>query len=131
MRSHGVANFPDPTSKGAIPKQGVISASRGVSNSQMQAASRACYHLLPPGGSLGGQPSQTITAAQQKDYLKGAACMRAHGITNFPEPNFSGGHVEFPRLEHLVDLNSPQFKHAYQICRKLIPPGLPYSGSGR
>jgi len=127
MRSHGVPNFPDPDSSGGIPKQEMQQL--GVSQSQLNAASSACQHLIPPGESLSGQPVQTITAQQQQYYLKAAACMRSHGITDFPEPVFQDGQVEFPMLSHLVDLNSPQFTQAYKICRKLIPSGLPDSGS--
>ena len=130
MRSNGVPNFPDPASSGGIPKEAVISAEGAVSNSQVQAAQNACQHLLPPGGSLSGQPIQTITAQQQQYYLNAAACMRSHGITNFPDPSFQGGQVELPNLEHDVDVHSTQFTQANQICRKLIPPGLPYSESG-
>ena len=130
MRSHGVPDFPDPASSGGIPKQGVISAENGVSNSQADAAQNACSHLLPPGGSLSGQPIQTITAQQQQDYLKAVACMRSHGITNFPDPVFQNGQVEFPNLEHDVDTKSTQFTQADQICKKLIPPGLPGNESG-
>jgi hypothetical protein len=130
MRSHGVPDFPDPASSGGIPKQGVISAENGVSNSQVDAAQNACSHLLPPGGSLSGQPIQTITTQQQQDYLKAVACMRSHGITNFPDPVFQNGQVEFPNLEHDVDTKSTQFTQADQICKKLIPPGLPGNESG-
>jgi hypothetical protein len=129
MRSHGVPNFPDPASSGGIPKGAVISAEGEVSNAQFQAAQNTCYRLMP-GGSLSGQVSQTISTQQQQYYLKAAACMRAHGITNFPEPSFSDSRVEFPMLQHIVDINSPQFTRAYQICQKLIPLGLPDSGSG-
>jgi hypothetical protein len=128
VRSHGVPNFPDPASGGGIPKE--TGQQLGVSDSQLQAAQSACQHLIPPGESLAGQPIQTITAQQQQYYLKAAACMRSHGITDFPEPVFQNGQVEFPMLSHLVDLNSPLFTRAYHICQKLIPPGLPDSGSG-
>jgi hypothetical protein len=130
MRSHGVPNFPDPASTGGIPKGGVISSEAAVSKSTVQAATNACKHLIPATESLGGKQIQTITATQQQDYLKAAACMRSHGITNFPTPVFTGGHVQFPKLEHLVTLSSTQFKQALKICQKLIPPGLPDSGSG-
>jgi hypothetical protein len=130
MRSHGIPNFPDPDSSGGIPKDAVISADRAVSNSQVQTASSACEHLLPPGQSLSGKPIQTITTQQQQDYLKAAACMRSHGIINFPEPTFQNGQVEFPNLAQIVDTHSTQFTQAEQVCRKLIPPGLPDSGSG-
>ena len=36
MRSHGVSNFPDPSSSGGFPKQDVISAESSVSNSQVE-----------------------------------------------------------------------------------------------
>lgn len=127
MRSHGVPNFPDPTSSGGIPKE--TGQQLGVGQSQLEAAQNACAHLIPGGQSLSGQARRTITVQQQQDYLKAAACMRSYGITNFPEPAFQGGQVEFPMLSHLVDINSPQFKQALKICQKLIPPGLPDSGS--
>jgi hypothetical protein len=130
MRSHGVPDFPDPDSSGGIPKPGVISAERAISQSQVDTAQNACYHLLPPGGSLSGRPSQTITTQQQQDYLKAAACMRSHGITNFPDPVFQNSQVEFPNLQHDVDTKSTQFTQADQICKKLIPPGLPGNESG-
>lgn len=127
MRSHGVPNFPDPSSTGGIPKEELRQL--GISQSQLNTANRACQHLIPAGESLSGQTPRTIPAQDQRDYLKAAACMRSHGITSFPEPAFQNGQVEFPRLEHLVDINSPQFRAAVKICQKDIPPGLPDSGS--
>jgi hypothetical protein len=129
MRSHGVSNFPDPTSNGGIPKE--TAQQLGVSQSQVQAAQSDCTRLLPAGGTLSGTNNQTITVAQQQYYLKVASCMRSHGVTNFPEPSFFGGSVEFQGLGHLPGVHSPLFTHAFDICRKLIPAGLPYgSGSG-
>lgn len=127
MRSHGVPNYPDPASNGAIPKE--TGQQLGVSLSELRAASSACQHLIPPGESLSGQSNQTIPAQDQQDYLKAAACMRSHGFPDFPEPVFQNGQVEFPMLSHDFDLNSPQFQAAFKICQKDIPPGLPDSGS--
>jgi hypothetical protein len=126
MRSHGVPNFPDPGGTGGIPKDEVIRAFRAVSNAQTQAASNECAHLLPAGGSLSGQPTQAVPTRDQQDYLKAAACMRSHGITNFPDPVFSGGNVSFP-IPSTINSNSTQFSHARQTCQELIPAGLPYS----
>jgi len=131
MRSHGVPNFPDPSGGEGISKQADIRATQDVSPSLAHAAERECRSALPAGGSLSGRPIQTIPAQDQRFYLQAAACMRSHGITNFPDPSFSNGQVEFLMLEHLVDIHSTQFTHAYQACRKLIPGGLPDSGSGR
>src|ERR1700759_475600 len=51
MHSHGVPNFPDPTSSGGGDKEGVIAALREVGNSQAEAAQTACMHVN--GGSPG------------------------------------------------------------------------------
>jgi hypothetical protein len=128
VRSHGVPNFPDPSGSGGIPKQAVVNAFREVSNSQAEAAQNDCKDLLPPGGSLSGQASQPVTAQDQQDYLKAAACMRSHGIANFPDPTFSGGSVDL-NIPSSIDTNSKQFNQAREICQKLIPRGLPDSGS--
>ena len=54
--------------------------------------------------------------------------MRSHGITNLPDPTFTGGqiHIAFPSG---MSTTSPQFTQALQICQKLIPAGFPGSGS--
>lgn len=124
MRSHGVPNFPDPASSGGIPKQAVVSAFQAVSNSQAQAAQSACQHLLPAGGSLSGQPVQTITPADQVDYRKAATCMRSHGFPDFPDPTFRNSSVQVD-IPSSIDQNSSQFKTAATICTRLIPTGLP------
>jgi hypothetical protein len=129
MRSHGVPSFPDPSGSGGIPKEGVISAEGAVSSSQVTVAQNACVHLLPAGGSLSGHANQTVTVQDQQYYLNAVACMRAHGITNFPDPVFSGGGVSFTQPPG-IDTSSPQFIQANQICRRLIPAGLPDSESG-
>jgi hypothetical protein len=124
MRSHGVTNFPDPDSTGGIPKPAAASALREVSNSLSEAATSDCEHLLPAGGSLGGQPTQAVTAKDQQYYLNAVACMHSHGFPTFPDPVFSGGSVNLP-IPSSINQNSPQFIHAAQICTKLIPAGLP------
>jgi hypothetical protein len=130
MRIHGVPNFPDPSSRGGVPKSAVIAALNAVSGSQSQHAQNACSHLLPAGGSLSGQPNPTVTLEQEQYYLKAAACMRAHGITNFPDPIFPGGHVELPDHGD-IDEHTVQYTQANETCRKLIPAGLPDSDQGR
>jgi hypothetical protein len=129
VRAHGVSNYPDPTSGDGLPKE--TAQQLGVGQTQLQAALSACAHLLPAGSSGSGQANQTITVEQQRYYLTVSACMHSHGVANFPEPSFFGGSVEFQELGHLPGVHSPLFKHAFDICRKLIPPELPYgSGSG-
>jgi len=122
VRGHGVPDFPDPqpSSNGKFP--GSSAQQLGVSDSVLRAASRACQNLLPAG-------QAALTAHQQQDYLRAAACMRSHGIASFPDPAFSGGGVHFP-IPSSIDTTSERFTQARQTCVRLIPAGLPYSGSG-
>ena len=130
MRSHGVPNFPDPARqrRGSLRKVS-YSAFRAVSNSQVEAAQNDCRHLLPAGGSLSGQASQPVTAQDQQDYLKAAGCMRSHGITNFPDPIFSGGNVSFPRCPPGIEPQSTQFNQARRdLPESSSPRGSPTAG---
>jgi len=127
MRTHGEPNMPELTVNGS----GVhISASAGSgfdpNTPQYTAANKACAHLLPKKGGVSG--GNTITAADQADYLKAAACMRAHGVPNFPDPTFENNSVEFSNTTP-IDTNAPQYKSALATCQKLIPAGLPYSST--
>ena len=124
VRSHGVPGFPDPDSNGQIPKEAAVRALRGVSDSLAMAATNACANLNPA-----GQESPTLTAQEQHDYLKAAACMRSHGITNFPDPTFPGGRVNLS-IPSGIDTKSRQFTRAAQTCTKLIPAGLPGTRPG-
>jgi hypothetical protein len=80
----------------------------------------------PPNTQTQGTQTPPITAADQADYLKAAACMRSHGVPDFPDPTFEDNTVTF-NIPSNVDPNSSQAKSAEAICVKLIPPGLPYN----
>ncbi len=88
---------------------------------------------LPPGTQLyenGHQtPRQTISPADQADYLKAARCMRSQGVPDFPDPTFENNGVTF-NIPPNIDPNASRAKRAEAICVKLIPPALPYSNSG-
>jgi hypothetical protein len=123
VRSHGVPHFPDPDSNGQIPKEAAVPALRQVGDSRAKAATYACRNLNPA-----GQGSPALTAQEQQDYLKAAACMRSHGITNFPDPTFPGGRANLPTIPSSIDTKSRQFTQAAQTCTKLIPAGLRSGG---
>jgi hypothetical protein len=127
MRTHGEPNMPEITINGS----GVhMSASPGSgfdpNTPQFAAANKACEHLLPKKGGVAS--GSTITSADQADYVKAAACMRSHGVPNFPDPTFENNSVEFINTTP-IDTNSPQYKSALATCQKLIPAGLPYSST--
>jgi hypothetical protein len=124
VRSHGVPGFPDPDSNGQIPKPAAVRALRGVGDSRAKAATYACAKLNPA-----SQGSPILTAQEQQDYLKAAACMRSHGFSNFPDPTFPGGRVSLP-VPSGIDTKSRQFTQAAQTCIRLIPAGLPGTRPG-
>ena len=126
MRTHGEPNMPDPPAGTHTSVHISIPVGSGINPNSPQfiRATNACKHLLPHNGVT----SDTITSAEQADYLKAAACMRSHGIPDFPDPSFQDGTVNFD-IRRPLDPSSPQYKNALAICQKLIPAGLPYSSS--
>jgi hypothetical protein len=128
MRSHGVLNFPDPNSSGAIPKVGLRQL--GVSSSQFQAAQRACQRLLPNSG----QSSQAQVQQVMKALSKFARCVRSHGVPNWPDPLAESdagqpGTPGFPRNMRGINENSPLVKHAMGTCQHLLA-GIGYGSGG-
>jgi len=115
MRSHGVTNFPDPSAGGGI----AISPSMGFdpNSPTFLAAQRACrslLHITPP--------SPAEQARMQQEALKFSACMRSHGLPNFPDPQFGNGTVRMKLdARQGMDPNSPAFQAAQQACQKEAP----------
>jgi hypothetical protein len=123
VRAHGVPNFPDPkvTTNGNEVKVAIGINPSISSNPHFQSAQEACRKLLPNGGP-GGEGNHQISAQEQAEYLKAAACIRAHGLPNFPDPTFEGGGVHVSHKG--LNLSSPQAHAAEQACESLIPGGL-------
>jgi hypothetical protein len=48
-----------------------------------------------------------------------AACMRSHGLPNFPDPNGSGSFT--PGSLEKLDPTSPAMSRAFQSCNSLQP----------
>jgi hypothetical protein len=123
VRAHGVPNFPDPKitthGNGVSMAIGINPSISG--NPHFKSAQQACSKLLPGGGPGGGSNHQ-ITPQEQTQYLKAAACIRSHGIPNFPDPTFSGGGVHIAHQG--LNESSPAFKAAVQACESLIPGGV-------
>jgi hypothetical protein len=126
MRTHGLTNFPSPKSVGNGDFAIQISSSSksgpaafNFSGPATKAAQAACAHLLPGGG----HPRGSIPAAQREAFIKNAQCMRAHGVPNFPDPNFGagGGGVEVHLGGAGLNPSSPAFQAAMKTCAKLLP----------
>jgi hypothetical protein len=124
VRAHGVPNFPDPkiTTNGNEVKVAIGINPSISDNPHFKSAQQACSKLLPDGGP-GSGPAAPISPQEQSQYLKAAACIRSHGLPNFPDPTFSGGGVHLPKTAG-IDLHSPQVRAAEEACQSLIPGGL-------
>jgi hypothetical protein len=123
MREHGVPNFPDPriSTSGNEVKVAMRVTPGITGNPNFQSAQKACNKLLPNGGP-GAEGNHQISPQEQSRYLKAAACIRTHGIPNFPDPTFSGGGVHVSQKG--LDPHSPQVRVAEEACQSLIPGGL-------
>ncbi|MGA2531016.1 MAG: hypothetical protein ABSG36_17890 [Acidimicrobiales bacterium] len=118
MRTHGEPAFPNPTRTSQNIHFGA-GPNINQHSQQFISASTTCKRLVPDGG----PPSPAQIQAAIAHALKNAECMRAHGITNFPDPVVSGGGMGIS-LKGL-DPNAPQFQAAQRACQKLAPLGGP------
>ncbi|HLW96532.1 MAG TPA: hypothetical protein VKS25_14235 [Solirubrobacteraceae bacterium] len=130
MRANGEPSFPDPSPGGGFEFQ----AGHGVDPSSplFQAARAKCQKLVPmPGLAPGTHTHPSQQALTQ--MLKVAACMRHHGVSDFPEPRTSipsnipaalhGGPGVISNIDGVVlvfpgtiDEQSPQFTKAAAEC---------------
>jgi hypothetical protein len=128
MRSHGVPKFPDPKpSSGGM--QLTIGPGMGIDpkSPQFQAADKACRKLMPGGGKA---PSPAMQAKALADMLKFSACMRAHGLPDFPDPTSSGGGIQLSIGKTGLNPRSPVFQAAQKACQSVMPGPPIGSGEG-
>jgi hypothetical protein len=122
MRAHGVPNFPDPSGGGGIE----ISPGSGINpfSPSFTAAQSACRKLLPGGG-----PPAQASAQVEQLMLQTSQCMRAHGITAFPDPTHTppsspAGYTSIDdrggvvlAIPDTIDEQSPAFEQASRACK--------------
>jgi len=118
MRANGVPTFPDPSSTGVIQGTGI-----DPSSAAFQSAQQKCARYTPNGGQ---PPSPAQQAQAQAQALKFSACMRSHGVTNFPDPQFSSGGGIRIKIQpgpggSGLDPSSPIFQAAQKACGSLLP----------
>ena len=131
MRTHGVPSFPDPGSGGGINFK--LGSGVNPQSPAFQSAQADCAKLVPgAGGPFSGRPDPNA----RRILLRLATCMRAHGLTTFPDPTTSrpslsgngvGGLVlgrggYFLSLPPGLSPQSPAFRHAAVACDFPIPP---------
>jgi len=126
MRAHGVPHFPDPTASGAGGGGGgvaILPAGVDTSAPAFKSAWASCGRLLPGLGAHHPADAQTT-----EETLKFSQCMRAHGVTGFPDPSasppasLSGYSAVIRRGVYLaipdtINMASPTYKRAAAACR--------------
>lgn len=117
IRSHGVPDFPEP-SEGKLLIKGNSKNGLNPGSPQFRSAMKACRSLAPA-----PKISPQQTAAMQAQALKFSACMRSHGVPNFPDPKFEGGGVRMSLHAGPGAINpqSPQFQAAQKACQGDLP----------
>jgi hypothetical protein len=109
IRTHGVPHFPDPNAKNDF-EFGI-----DVAPAVWRKAVDACKDLQPP-----GTLDAHRTPAQQSATLRFAACVREHGVKDFPDPANGDPLVD---TTHIPSSNRPGgmtvLNAAMQTCHSL------------
>jgi hypothetical protein len=130
MRAHGITNFPDPVkSAGGVglsvsesPGSATITVGRvPFSGPAFTTAAKACKF------GPGDHARRGLSAAQRRDMLENAACMRRHGVPNFPDPTFGPRGGVKGAASTGINVNAPAFTRANQRCNSV---GVPLPGGG-
>jgi hypothetical protein len=133
MRANGVPNFPNPDRQGNFnPANPEVQAMDGGGAppqgphtvSPQRNALMQCRSVLPNAATgLTLQQIQQISQQNLSSAVKAAHCMRAHGITNFPDPIASnqGGGVSWQPVisaiqAGLVSTGTPSYETAFMAC---------------
>lgn len=125
MRSHGVSNFPDPSTGGG-GVQLSIGPGSGINprSPAFQSAQASCKHLMPGGGPGSGPPNPQVKV----HFLQISECMRAHGISDFPDPRSGSppstgaysavmaGPGFYLAIPSAINPQSPAFEQAAAAC---------------
>jgi len=118
MRSHGEPNFYFASRQSSTNPSATVLDIMGYQvvgvdpqTAPFPSAMKSCKHLLPSGG---GQP---VSQKELNSLVKSAACMRAHGFPDYPDPKrgANGGVEELPPPSS-IDTSSPQFQAAEKAC---------------
>jgi hypothetical protein len=112
MRSHGVANWPDPV---LTPHGDYGFRTNGVNpqSPAFQPALQACKPLYN-----WGSTGQQLSPAEQQAWLNWAKCIRSRGVPDFADPTFSGSEVH---VSGGGGSSSPQLRSAMDACKSQMP----------
>lgn len=108
IRANGYAEFPDPGPDGGFN----VRIFSSPAAEQFQAARSACTDKLPSGIAAMNAP---MTPERLDTLVKFAECMRAAGLSDFPDPTPQGA---FELSNPTFDLRAPQTQQTMNTCRE-------------
>jgi hypothetical protein len=87
--------------------------------------SAGCAGTPSSGGAGSGSGGGNSAATTGEKAVKFAECMRANGVSGFPDPSASGSFtIDGVANGSSLDPDGAAFKHAMSACRNLEPPGF-------
>jgi hypothetical protein len=136
MRSNRVPQFPAPDGQGDFNNAQI----QNIDDNDQPAARNAnfaCRSLLPNEGTgLTVTQLQGMLQQNLRNAVKGASCMRAHGVANFPDPaattgasGVNWGPVVSAMQAGEFSTSTASYETALKACNgklddHIIPPGL-------
>ena len=115
MRTHGVPNFPDPNDLPGLLKGHfgyMVDSGLDPNSPQFKTAMAYCegrYIHFP-------KVSPAEKARRNAAALKYSACMRAHGVRDFPDPDGTGA-INFPTADYY---RTPKVLRGEGACKSLF-----------
>ena len=112
IRAHGLPSFPDPqVGRDGVPR---FPDSAPHVPQQTQQACSSIASRIPPGYS----ETQPASTDDLRKLLRLAACIRAHGVRDWPDPNSLG---QFPINRRIERGGKRLFIPAVRACARLNP----------
>jgi hypothetical protein len=116
IRSHGLPDFPDPV---VNQQTGQVLLASGA-NTPPQQVLTACQSLISKLPAQATQGNGPISAAEMAQYRAYAACMRQHGLPNWPDPNPDGTFTLSGTLSG-ASARTGAYSSQMNACKKYVP----------
>ena len=113
-----------------VPPRTIVRTLSAVVLTAVAAVAAGCGSSKPPATTTNSAANSAASQNPANAAYAYARCMRAHGVTDFPDPQVTttanGGSIHI--AVRAADASSPAFKPAQKACRGILP-GPGNSGS--